>query len=248
MRVHCSCTSDGTQHANLLIIKGHFKVCLGLIGPILQRLLFGALIHPLRWSQASSVKNICFRSEHRHVLTAETSYKSASARKLPSSVIWTFVISSADASHVVVFETWACGLIVPGTCSPNVQNSSSFSWVRTHCICCFAYLRKINWTQFFHQFKNHWRSSNSNTRLLTAKLSFTLLTGLIFTKLSHRKFRRSSVYFAISIYYYERQHRLVDDLTRAQTQTEQLLARSCRDRLCAELCVAYERSAAANKI
>jgi hypothetical protein len=55
------CVAVTSHHAPIFWLwRGTSKVSLGII--LLQYLLILVLMHPLRWNQASSVKNVCFGS------------------------------------------------------------------------------------------------------------------------------------------------------------------------------------------
>jgi hypothetical protein len=69
------CSGNGTPYTNLLIVKGHSKICLGLI--LLRYHCFSTDIPTQLEPSFSQWKMWVLGQEHRHMLPAKTSYKNA---------------------------------------------------------------------------------------------------------------------------------------------------------------------------
>jgi hypothetical protein len=141
--------------------RGTSDVCFGLI--LLQYLLFWALIYPLRWNQASSVKNVSFGSRTPSCTACKNQLQQCVL--LPqssSSITWIYVILYGRrckfllALQAVVFETCACwanrARDLRGKCSNLAPVSSSVSSVsKAFCLVYFLSKKDPVERTFFYQ-------------------------------------------------------------------------------------------------
>jgi hypothetical protein len=64
------CVAVMAHHSQIIWLwRGTSKICLRLV--LLQDLLFWVSIHPLRWYQTSSVRNVSFGPKHCHILPSK---------------------------------------------------------------------------------------------------------------------------------------------------------------------------------
>jgi hypothetical protein len=141
--------------------------------------LFWALIHPLRWNQASWVKNV----------SSESRTPSCTARKnqLLEYILFYMAVdvSFQPLSTLLFSKPVHVELIMPGICKANVliwlQFYEAFSWLTQHFVLCISYVRRNQFKRFFDQFRNHWWSWNLDTRILMVKPFLHDLWYLFFT-------------------------------------------------------------------